>query len=135
MHEYFEPCAAQSRLLVMRVSAGWCGTCRWTVAHTKDVLALDVGPRLEVLDLLVANDDNVPAAVADLAAWRARIDAPQKLAVDPGYRLGPVNPVRAPLPLIVLVDTRTMTIEHTLNDPSPELLADRVRSDIASLDG
>jgi len=135
MHDYFEPCAAQSRLLVVRVGAGWCGTCRWTVAHTKDVLALDVGPRLQILDLLVANDDNMPATVADIATWRARIDAPQKVAIDPTYRLGPVNPDHAPLPLVVLVDSRTMTIESYQNNPSPDTLALAVRTNLAHLDG
>jgi cytochrome c peroxidase len=135
MHDYFEPCAAKSRLLVIRVGAGWCGTCRWTVAHTQELLSLDVGPRLEILDILVANDDNVPATVADLATWRTRIDAPGKLAVDPKYQLGAVNLSRASLPLIVLVDSRTMTIEHFLNDPSPDLLELRVREDLAQLDG
>lgn len=135
MHDYFEPCAAQSRLLVIRVGAGWCGTCRWTVGHTQELLALDVGPRLEILDLLVANDDNVPATIADLASWRGRIDAPSKVAVDPGYQLGIVNPSRASLPLVLLVDTRSMTIEHFLNDPSPDLLQRRIHEDLARLDG
>jgi cytochrome c peroxidase len=135
MHDYYEPCAAQSRLLVVRVGAGWCGTCRWTVAHTKELLALDVGARLEILDLLVANDDNMPAVVADLATWRGRIDAPGKVAIDPTYQLGAVNPSRASLPLVVLVDSRTMTIEHYLNDPPPDLLQLRVRQDLARLDG
>jgi cytochrome c peroxidase len=135
MHDYFEPCASRSRLLVIRVGAGWCGTCRWNVAHTADVLGLDVGSRLEYLDLLVANDDNVPASVADLATWRGRIDAPQKLAVDPKYQLGVVNPARASLPLMVLVDTRTMTIQSFLNDPSPDLIALRIHAVLADLDG
>ena len=135
LHDYFEPCAAQSRLLVIRVSAGWCGTCRWTVAHTQNLLALDVGPRLEILDLLVATDDNMPATVGDLATWRARIDAPQKLAIDPAFVLGPVNPDHAPLPLVVLVDSRTMTIEGFENDPSPDTLALNLRVNLAELDG
>jgi cytochrome c peroxidase len=135
MHDYFEPCAPKSRLLVIRIGAGWCGTCRWTAAHTADVLALDVGPRLEFLDLLVANDSNMPATVADLPAWRSRIDTPQKVATDPKFQLAAVSLSRAPLPFIVLVDSRTMTIVNILTDPAPEDLASGLRWVIARLDG
>src|SRR5450755_3769025 len=83
--DYFEPCAAQSRLLVIRVSAGWCGTCRWHAAHTSELTSLDVASRLEILDLLVAGDQNLPPTAADLATWKLRIDAPQVLALDPGF--------------------------------------------------
>lgn len=133
--DYHEPCAAASRLLVVRVGAAFCGTCRWHAAHTQELFDLDVGSRLEVLDVLVRDEDNLPATAADLVAWRARIDAPQKLAVDPQYRFDALNRDRAKLPLVVLVDTKTMTVRRTLNDPDPDQLALRVRQELAVLDG
>ncbi|MEO7112900.1 MAG: hypothetical protein ABI183_20825 [Polyangiaceae bacterium] len=69
--DYFEPCAAQSHLLVIRVSAGWCGTCRWDAAHTSELSSLDVASRLELLDLLVAGDQNLPPTAADLSVLTA----------------------------------------------------------------
>src|SRR5207248_2486227 len=71
LHDYFEPCASQSRLLVVRMSAPWCGTCLWHLGHTGEIKALDVAARVEILDLLVRNRDNDPPAVADLAAFKA----------------------------------------------------------------
>src|SRR5687768_15913700 len=41
LREFFEPCAPASRLLVLRVTAEWCGTCLWHAAHTKALSTLD----------------------------------------------------------------------------------------------
>ncbi len=132
---YFEPCAPQSRLLVIRVSAAWCGTCRWEAAHTAELLALDIGHRLQVLELLIANDDNGPAAVADVPGWQARLNAPTQVALDPLFRLAAVRFVRAPLPLYVLVDTRTMKLVDALDDPHRQTLILSLRQALAKLDG
>ncbi len=134
LHDYYEPCAQASRLLVVRVSAGWCGTCRWHAAHTKELHALDVAPRLEVLDLLVADDDNAPPDAKAMAAWRARVDEPEKIAFDPAFQLAGLAPEHGPLPLVALIDTRTMTVRNALSDPNPDLLALRVRQELAQLD-
>jgi cytochrome c peroxidase len=136
LHDYFEPCANRSRLLVVRVSAAWCGTCRWHASHTGELQRLDIGPRLELLDLLVADDDNYPAGAPALASWRARIDAPERLAVDPDNRFGAVHgSTHAPLPLIVAIDSRTMNVVRVLDDPDPDTLAFELRSALAELDG
>jgi len=132
--DYFEPCAQQSRLLVVRVSAGWCGTCRWHAAHTKALTSLDIASRLEILDLLVADDQNLTPTAVDLTTWKSRIDVPQGLALDPGFQLGPISVDAMPLPLIVLVDTRTMTVRNYLDNPDPDQLALRIHQEIAGLD-
>jgi cytochrome c peroxidase len=129
LRDYFEPCAASPRLLVIRISAAWCGTCRWHAAHTGE---LRVDPRVQLLDLLLADASNAPATVADLAAWRARIDAPGRLAVD-AARLLDAAPPR--LPRLLLVDTRTLSTVATLDDPDPDALVYQVRAALAALDG
>lgn len=136
VRDFFEPCAARARLLIVRTSAAWCGTCRWHAEHTGELRALDSGDRLAFLDLVVAGDDNLPATPRDAAAWRARIDQPGVVAADPTFQLAPLNHgERTPLPLIALVDTRTMDIREVLHDPAPDLLAARVRAVLAALDG
>lgn len=134
LHDFFEPCAASSRLLVVRVSAAWCGTCLWHAKHTGEFKSLDIGSRLIWLDLLVANRDNMPATVENLADWGTQIDAADKLAVDPQYQFRSVSPIREPLPLVVLIDTRTMSIRNFLNDPDPQLLEIRLRQELGVLD-
>lgn len=134
--DFFEPCAARARLLVVRTSAGWCGTCRWHAQHSGELAELDVADRLVLLDLVVAGDDNLPATAKDAAAWLQRVERPGVVAADPAFQLAPLNAgARAPLPLIALVDTRTMSIRDVLNDPPEELLAARIEAAIAALDG
>jgi cytochrome c peroxidase len=133
--DYFEPCAEHSRLLVVRVSANWCGTCQWQVGHTKELREQAFGSRLRILDLVVADADNIPAVKEDAAPWRRRIDAPDKVAVDPAYQLRTVEVTHRPLPLIVLVDTRTMKARVSLSNPNPEQLRQRIREELAGLDG
>ena len=132
--DYFEPCGAQSHLIVLRVSAGWCGTCRWHAAHTGEITSLDIGSRLEILDLLVAGDQNLPPTATDLTTWKSRVDAPQPIAFDPKFQLGPVSQNPFPLPLYVLVDSRTMTVRNYLNNPDPETLALRLHQELDGLD-
>ncbi len=132
--DYFEPCAAQSRLLVLRVTAGWCGTCRWHAAHTGEITSLDIGSRLELLDLLVAGDENLPPTATDLTTWKTRTDVPEPVASDPAFEWGPLTENPFPLPLYVLVDTRTMVVRNYLNNPDPEKLALRLHQEIDGLD-
>jgi len=135
LHDYFEPCAARSRLLVVRIGAAWCGTCLWHLKHTTDTKNSSVGARLQWLDLQLADRDNKPATVADLPAYRALIDAPEAVAVDPAFQLSSVDPVRGSLPFIVLIDTRTMRVRSYLHDPDPQALELRIGQELALLDG
>ncbi len=135
LHDYFEPCAAQSRLLVVRSGAPWCGTCLWHLKHTNDVKKLDVGSRLVWLDLLLSNRDNDPPTLDDLVPYRALIDSPEKLAIDPEFQLVKADSGKGPLPFFVLIDTKTMRIVNYLHDPEPETLELRIRQELAELDG
>ena len=129
------PCATEARLLVVRVGAAWCGTCRWSMGHTRELFNLDVGSRLELVDLVVGDDDNAPPTPAALDAFRARVDAPRFVAADSAFTFRVVNPQRSPLPMILLVDRRTMRIEGVENDPTLDSLAYRIHSVIAAIDG
>ena len=137
IESFFEPCAQRSRLLVIRSSAAWCGPCLWHAEHTKRFFEDPrFAGRLVLLDLLVADEENMPATVPALARWREKIDAPGgMLAVDPEYTFGPAHISRAPLPEYVLVDTRTMKIVNTLSDPDPTTLAAMLEIALAELDG
>ncbi len=137
IESFFEPCAARSRILVIRSSAAWCGPCQWHAAHTTRLLEDPrFADRLLLLDLLVADDENMPATVPALARWREKIDAPgAKVAIDPRYTFGPAHISLAPLPEYVLIDTRTMTIVNTLSDPDPTTLESMIEIGLAQLDG
>lgn len=129
--DYYEPCAARSRLLVVRTSAAWCGPCIWHAAHTKRFMRPD---SLLLLDLLVADPDNLPPTTASLQKWRDAIDEPAAIALDPSYTFRTALLSRAPLPEYVFVDTRTMKISSSLDDPDPEALVMRIDVELADLD-
>lgn len=135
LHEYYEPCAAQSRVLLVRMTAGWCGTCRWDLAHTKEFLSSAVAPRVQLLDLILANDDNEPAVRDDLKTLRARTAITTRAALDPAFRFAPARLSPAPLPTYALLDTRTMRILVVLDNPELEELIERVGLELNELDG
>lgn len=139
MNDYFDPCASESRLLVVRVHGGaWCGTCLWHGEHTSALTEGALGKRLRVVDLVVGDEDNAPARPEDAAAWRARLGAHTKVAVgaDPDFRLRSVGKGQGiALPLTLFVDARTMKLMAFAANPSPYELDGLVTSALATLDG
>lgn len=132
----YDPKAAQPKLAVIRTSAAWCGTALWHAARTKRFFQDSaLAARITLIDLLVADRDNVPADKVALADWQTKIDAPQALAIDPHYSFGPALLGKSPLPAFVFIDTRTMKILRTASNPSPEDLESRIAISIAEIDG
>lgn len=134
LHEWFEPCSTTARVLVLRVSGGFCGTCRW---HAKRDLfeKLDIADRIEVVDILVANDDNEVPRTADALSWRTRTSVPGAVMTDPKYQLDAFHEgIKRMIPFYVVVDRRTMKALATLDNPAPGLLAYKVRSALHTVD-
>ena len=121
-------------VLLVRVVTGWCGTCQWHAANTASTIPEDLKDRVRVLDVLLAGADNGPPVPADLTAWASRSGAATVVA-DSSFKLAPLFPARAALPLVTLVDTRTMTPISTFSNPGPEALSDALRAAVAQLDG
>lgn len=144
--EYHCPGGA-ARLLVVRAHAAWCGPCQWSVGHTAALLSSDLAPRLSMLDALIFDEENQPADPAALARWQARYDVPVRTiapeippsAMEPGpywllhYGVAVDGGLR--LPLVVLLDRRTMKAEAVLGNPSAEELLIETRRILARLDG
>lgn len=134
---FFEPCAPRSRVLVVRSSGAWCGPCQWHATHTKRWLEDPrYAERLILLDLLVADEENMPATIPAATRWREKLDVDgTKVAVDARYTFGPALLSRAPLPEFVFIDTRTMKILNTLENPGPVNLHASIAYELAVLDG
>jgi len=133
--DFFEPCAPKSRLLVIRTTTLWCGTCRWHAAHTRSLLRdAALADRIVLLDLLVADEDNMPATVSALGRLRARLDVPEKLAIDPPYTFRKVGASLDPLPTYVIVDTRSMQVRTIDTNPNPDSLHAKLLVELDLLD-
>lgn len=139
LHESFAPSAASSRLLVIRVHGGaWCGTCRWHAAHTAELDGIASRERISLLDVVLGNRDAAPADAADAAGFRALIDTPERgaVVVDPGASMLALAEGKGViLPLVALVDARTMVVRDLVSNPDPEDLAHRIRTELARLEG
>ncbi|MBS2014013.1 MAG: hypothetical protein JST00_14075 [Deltaproteobacteria bacterium] len=133
--DYFEPCAPRSRVLVIRTSAAWCGTCAWHAKHSKRIFE---DPRFEgrvlLLDLVIADRDNMPPTLEAARAWKALVDMPGKVAIDPKFSLSTIPLGQTPLPEYVFVDTKTMQVRTVETDAAPEVLASKILLELADLD-
>ncbi|MFO0679312.1 MAG: cytochrome c peroxidase [Polyangiaceae bacterium] len=136
-HDAFDACGTgETKVLVVRVTAAWCGTCR---AHA-DVdagLTEDLRARKAILvDFLVADEDDVPATIESASRYRAKASFPVPVVVDPGSRWFEVAfGGRALLPLYVIVDLATMKPLRFLADPDPLEVPWAVDAAIADRDG
>lgn len=142
IRDYAEPCTAETRLLVVRVSGMWCGTCQWHAAHTRELQALDVGPRIQLLDVLVSDEENTAwepwarTAIVDMTdKWRATVSAPAEIVIERDDRVRKAVDAPAPLPLYVFVDRRTMRVTASLANPAPEEIENAIRKALAEGDG
>ncbi|CAN5818316.1 hypothetical protein BH09MYX1_BH09MYX1_11980 [soil metagenome] len=134
LHEWFEPCATETHVLVLRVSAGFCGTCRW---HAKrDLLEnLDIGGRITTVDVVVADDDNFDPALSDAKLWRARTSVAGAVMLDAKYQLDAFHEgIKRAIPFYVVIDRRTMKAVTTLDDPAPGLLQYKLRNALNTIE-
>lgn len=126
------------RVLLVQVTGGlWCGTCRAAAEHLSETLGASAA-RVERLDVVLRDRDNAPASAdRDALAWREAVGAESvSVAADPAFVFGEALEGRAePLPLMLLVDTRTMVLVDVLSNPDPDTLAARVARAIAAQDG
>ncbi len=128
---------ATSELLVVRVQGGaWCGTCRYSAAHTGALFALPHGDRLRVLDFVIGNRENAPAKIEDAIAWRALVESPEgardRITATANPSLSVPN--GTVLPLVVLIDASTMHVLGSSANPDPTELAHEVDAAFATID-
>lgn len=136
---YYEPCAERSRILVVRSTGSWCGTCLWHLENDEKKVWSDprFAGRLALVDLVIGDEDNMPATAEAAARLRTKHIAPTpgaKVAADPAFTFIPAQLARGSLPVYVFVDTKTMKILSTASDPDPVALANKIAVEISFLD-
>jgi cytochrome c peroxidase len=136
---YYEPCAERSRILIVRSTAAWCGPCLWHLEHDEQKVLADprFAGRLALVDLVIGDEDNMPATPAAAARLRTKhiaATAGAKIAVDPSFTFGKAQLTRNPLPVYVFVDTKTMKVLSTATEPDPISLANKLAVELSFLD-
>lgn len=122
--------AGAPKLLLLRVSATFCGTCRWSAEHTEELIQ----PGVQLIDVLVRGDEGGPPGLADALRWNARRGVLLPTLLDPDNRFRDADPALT-LPAFVFVDTRTMMVESVLTNPEPDAITQRIRQLLAFVEG
>ncbi len=105
--------------LLLRVQAEWCGTCQWHASWTGD-LARETGADVRVVDVLVADRENNPPDAAALSRWQGRLPAGATTVLGSHGELRSLVDGFAPLPWLIVIDTRTAAIRAALTNPDPD---------------
>ncbi len=136
LSRFYAPCASPPRVLMLRLVAAWSGPSQHHAAHTRRVVESPSAARLDLVDVLVSAADNLPPDDGDLADWRARYDvAPAALARSEASAWREFSLGAQQLPLVLLVDERTMTVLRIFDAPDTHDLAFEVADALARLDG
>ena len=129
--DHHAPCAPAGRVIVLREVTAWSAHSLWHVAHTAPLVAMD---DVVVIDLWSADFDGLPARIEQLASFVARYDAlPGAVAIDPDEQLGVLGISGIALPIVLVIDARTLDVERTLLDPRADEVDHAVRSVQAEL--
>ncbi|MFO0651844.1 MAG: cytochrome c peroxidase [Polyangiales bacterium] len=136
LRDWYAPCAAAPKLLLIRTFAAWSGPSQHAAAHTQRILSHPQADRVAILDVLALGPDNTPATLADLTTWRTRYDAqPTTLAIDPGYRFRSLYLSFGDPPIYTFVDTTTMRVVGVITRPSSVNVANVIARSLAAIDG
>lgn len=127
--KYFDPCATEAKLLVLRVTASFCGPCRYAAAHTETTST----PGMQLVDVLVRDEFNLPATPQAVPFYRSLGAKSTDLLLDVKHQFGTVSDFKQQLPLYVFVDARTMKLLGANGNPTAGDLADRIKLELADL--
>lgn len=117
------------RNLVIRVQAGFCGTCRVGAEHLTDAIPQVVREESEILDVVVRDEDGATPTpeLAVAARWQRLQDVRTPVVIDAAATL--VADGRR-LPRVLIVDPPSMKVLADLDDPTPREIAAAVEHDV-----
>lgn len=107
----YGPGELKPTVLVVVVSAVWCGPCQFESAKLLPGEYEKYGPRGAEFFLQLADGPAAgsPAELSHLKSWTTKYETLFPAAIDPKYQLGSLFPSSA-FPANILIDTRTMEI-------------------------
>ncbi|MFN9808498.1 MAG: cytochrome-c peroxidase [Deltaproteobacteria bacterium] len=131
--DHHAPCAPGGELIVLRELALWSGPARWHAAHSGELASMD---GVVVIDLWSSDEDAMPMRIERLPDVRAVYDVePDAIASDPEEQLAVLGIGGTLLPVVLVLDARTLTAERVLLDPRAGEVEHAVRAVQAELRG
>lgn len=122
--DFWDPQAAEHRLLLVNTAAIWCVACQVEYGGTgsRPTLAEEVRERTEaglrILGTLFQDSARDPATNADGALWAQTFDVDFPFGIDRDFEMGAfADPVVQPFNLVI--DTRTMEIVLQIQGDNP----------------
>lgn len=135
LHDAYAPCGPAS-FLVLRLDAPWCGQCEADADQVAPVLAPLLPHGVTVLTVLLSGRENAAARAEDVAAFRAKHPTlPGVVARDASGTASDLVRKRGALPMIYLVDRRTMRVAQVAESPTQGKLFDVVANEITLAGG
>ncbi|MFO0661490.1 MAG: cytochrome c peroxidase, partial [Polyangiaceae bacterium] len=123
-------------LLVVRVEPAWCEPCGLRADRFGMLAALFPSEVIDPVTVLYAGPDNAHPTAGDLIAWRsAHLTLPGALARSPDGAAGELVRLLRTIPMVFLVDRRTMRILSAMDDPDDQLLVIGISDALAAAGG
>lgn len=114
---------AEPRLLVTRVVASWCGTCRVLAQHSAELLPSSLAVRVRYVDIVLADEDNAPANSNSAVAWRDTFAPEAEAELETKLPLRELFSERhRPLPWVVVQREGSDAVLAALTNPRFDLL-------------
>ncbi len=140
MRSLYAPCQQPAQLILLRLTAPWCGPCLWQAAHTGEIVRSAIGSRVRIIDVLLKNQRNRPAQTGDLTDARKLYDTAPQLAKTDGteripryFAIGVDGELR--LPVAVVLNAQNMRILGIYSNPDPDTLMFQLQRFAAEADG
>ena len=113
--DFHVPCAPRAELIVVREIALWSGHSRWHLGHTSRLLSHPERARLHFVDLVLEDEDALPAHARSLAAASPLYDVmPDVVGLDPDETFASLTSAGARLPAIAIIDARSLRLLRLL---------------------
>ena len=131
----FEKCGGAAELLVLRVTAPWCGTCEWHATEYVNEVPADTRAKVRLVDVLVGDRNNEVPTLQSATEWSNAAAGVDRTVVDPTWRVAREFAAGIQLPAYVVVDPRTMSVVAARGNPSPAQLRTMLATELAAAHG
>ncbi len=123
-------------LLVVRIEPSWCEPCGWRADATEELLGLFPAESIDTVTVLYAGPDNALPTPGDLSTWRAAHPSlPGVLTRSRDGAAAALVRRSHTIPLVLLVDRRTLRISNALDDPDDGFFVDQVAASLEEVGG